>query len=74
MGLAPSGNRENLGKSVVAKVPVPILPQPRSVDSRVGDDAVLCTQSSLPYGNAESYFLIGDALGRAMVQLIREAE
>lgn len=26
------------------------------------------------YGNAESYFLIGDALGRAMVQLIREAE
>jgi hypothetical protein len=26
------------------------------------------------YGNAESYFLIGDALGRAMVQLIRKAE
>ena len=31
MGLAPSGNCENLGKSVVAKVPVPIFSQPRSV-------------------------------------------
>jgi hypothetical protein len=30
MGLAPSGNRENLGKSVVAKVPVPIFSQPRN--------------------------------------------
>jgi hypothetical protein len=29
MGLAPSGNCENLGKSVVAKVPVPIFSQPR---------------------------------------------
>jgi hypothetical protein len=30
MGLAPSGNRQNLGKSVVAKVPVPIFSQPLS--------------------------------------------
>ena len=28
MALAPSENRENLGKSVVAKVPVPIFSQP----------------------------------------------
>jgi hypothetical protein len=32
MGLAPSENPENLGKSVVAKVPVPIFSQPRSED------------------------------------------
>jgi hypothetical protein len=31
MGLAPSGNGENPGKSAVAKVPVPIFSQPRSV-------------------------------------------
>jgi hypothetical protein len=31
MGLAPSGNDANPGKSAVAKVPVPILSQPRSV-------------------------------------------
>jgi prepilin-type N-terminal cleavage/methylation domain-containing protein len=30
MGLAPSGNGENPGKSAVAKVPVPISSQPRS--------------------------------------------
>jgi hypothetical protein len=30
MGLAPSENPENLGKSLVAKVPVPIFSQPRS--------------------------------------------
>jgi hypothetical protein len=30
MGLAPSGNGENPGKSVVAKVPVPIFSQPPS--------------------------------------------
>jgi hypothetical protein len=30
MGLAPSENPENLGKSVVAKVPVPIFSQPLS--------------------------------------------
>ena len=26
------------------------------------------------FGNAESYFLIGDALGKAMVKLLRAAE
>jgi hypothetical protein len=31
MGLAPSGNGENPGKSAVAKVPVPIFSQPRPV-------------------------------------------
>jgi hypothetical protein len=31
MGLAPSRNGENPGKSAVAKVPVPIFSQPRSV-------------------------------------------
>ena len=31
MGLAPSDNRENPGKSAVAKVSVPILSQPRRV-------------------------------------------
>jgi hypothetical protein len=31
MGLAPSGNGENPGKSAVAKVPVPIFSQPRCV-------------------------------------------
>jgi hypothetical protein len=31
MGLAPSGNGENSGKSAVAKVPVPIFSQPRRV-------------------------------------------
>jgi hypothetical protein len=31
MGLAPSGNGENPGKSSLAKVPVPIFSQPRSV-------------------------------------------
>jgi hypothetical protein len=30
MGLAPSGNGEDPGKSAVAKVPVPIFSQPRS--------------------------------------------
>jgi hypothetical protein len=28
MGLTPSENRENLGKSLVAKVPVPVFSQP----------------------------------------------
>ena len=36
MGLAPSENPENLGTSVVAKVPVPILSQPRSEDWQTG--------------------------------------
>jgi hypothetical protein len=31
MGLAPSENGENPGKPAVAKVPVPIFSQPRSV-------------------------------------------
>jgi hypothetical protein len=33
MGLAPSGNGENPGKSAVAKVPVPVFSQPRSAAS-----------------------------------------
>jgi hypothetical protein len=33
MGLAPSGNGENPGKSAVAKVPVPIFSQPRGIGS-----------------------------------------
>jgi hypothetical protein len=33
MGLAPSENRENLGKSAARKVPVPIFSQPPSVES-----------------------------------------
>ena len=32
MGLAPSKNPENLRRSVVAKLPVPVLSQPRSED------------------------------------------
>jgi hypothetical protein len=35
MGLAPSGNGDNLGKSAVAKVPVPIFSQPLRVPSAV---------------------------------------
>jgi hypothetical protein len=35
MGLAPSENSENIGKSVVAKVPVPIFSQPRSVNTSI---------------------------------------
>jgi hypothetical protein len=38
MGLAPSRNGENAGKSAVAKVPVPILSQPRLVPFRVAAD------------------------------------
>jgi hypothetical protein len=34
MGLAPSENPENVGKSVVAKVPVPIFSPPRSEECR----------------------------------------
>jgi hypothetical protein len=40
MGLAPSGNGENSGKSAVAKVPVPIFSQPRREDAGEGSDAV----------------------------------
>jgi hypothetical protein len=40
MGLAPSENPENLGKSLVAKVPVPIFSQPRSVGTRREFDRV----------------------------------
>ena len=37
MGLAPSDNRENLGKSLVAKVPVPIFSQPLPAGSRLNE-------------------------------------
>jgi aspartyl-tRNA(Asn)/glutamyl-tRNA(Gln) amidotransferase subunit C len=38
MGLAPSENPENSGKSVVAKVPVPIFSQPRTAMSLSRED------------------------------------
>jgi hypothetical protein len=37
MGLAPSRNGENPGKSAVAKVPVPILSQPRNMPALKGN-------------------------------------
>jgi hypothetical protein len=47
MGLAPSRNGENPRKSVVAKVPVPILSQPRSVEP-VTDFAILRGGAGVP--------------------------
>jgi protein-glutamine gamma-glutamyltransferase len=41
MGLAPSGNGENAGKPAVAKVPVPILSQPRTGRAVAGDPGTL---------------------------------
>jgi hypothetical protein len=52
MGLAPSGNGENPGKSAVAKVPVPIFSQPRSAATkRAGFKDVYGSRSSPPYSS-----------------------
>jgi hypothetical protein len=52
MGLAPSGNGENPGKSAVAKVPVPIFSQPQGA----GTSLVVCA-SSLKSGNSTGFQL-----------------
>ncbi len=48
MGLAPSGNDENLGKSAVAKVPVPIFSQPlRELSLRKLEIYAMCSGRTL---------------------------
>jgi hypothetical protein len=55
MGLAPSENPENLGKSVVAKVPVPIFSQPLRVPSAVYGTRRGCKKMGLaPSRNGEN--------------------
>jgi hypothetical protein len=54
MGLAPSGNGDNLGKSAVAKVPVPIFSQPLRVPSAVHGTRRGCEKMGLaPSENPE---------------------
>ena len=56
-----------LGKGTVAFVKTTPFARPKELSPNTG-------HGHHWFGNAESYFLIGDALGKAMVQLLRAAE
>ena len=56
-----------LGKGTVAFVKTTPFARPKELSPNV-------THGHHWFGNAESYFLIGDALGKAMVKLLEAAE